>query len=371
MNFIDSLKELNKELHNDLEKIRINTTKIQTDRIHLHFTDHSINHSNRILEKLEGIMSDFMKSEFVLNEYELFILCSAIYLHDIGMQHELNAELKKLLNINSDEEIPDELTFVRMNHGKISRIWIEQNIQNSTSFRDAYSGNKRLGEFVALIVESHNVNIKENLHLYQDTIYSGKKIRMAFLAAMLSIGDVLDLDFNRIDYERLKHKSVPLDSKLHWFKHYYVEGSIFDKNALTISYCFPSSLDKEQLEYYKYFFCTQTQYWIEKLQKDLQEIFTENKIYFPINEHVTSSISKEKLDDEIFIEIVKFYKSKKISLQEKIRMRVAKDLSIFDVQVNLKGEIVIIKTPCKLLTIEKKEFDRPEGMDKLIENIKN
>ncbi|MDH5508592.1 MAG: hypothetical protein OEZ02_15325 [Anaerolineae bacterium] len=55
---------------------------------HKYYTDHSVDHSNRIISILDGLTSGIMNSEAPLSKNEIYILLAATYLHDIGMQNE-------------------------------------------------------------------------------------------------------------------------------------------------------------------------------------------------------------------------------------------------------------------------------------------
>src|SRR6266567_5639805 len=48
-----------------------------------HFTDHSIAHSESVVAILDWLIPDRIKEQ--LNEWELYFLIAATYLHDIGM----------------------------------------------------------------------------------------------------------------------------------------------------------------------------------------------------------------------------------------------------------------------------------------------
>ena len=51
------------------------------------FTDHSVAHSDRLCSILDELTSPFIGSDRQLNNAEAFVLYSACYLHDVGMQH--------------------------------------------------------------------------------------------------------------------------------------------------------------------------------------------------------------------------------------------------------------------------------------------
>ena len=86
---------------------------------HRHYTIHGIQHSKKIIEKLE----EWLDKNIKLNEKESFILLGSIYLHDIGMQCSDEYLLKDIkVNIPSPDRIDnsDELELIRKNHAFLS-----------------------------------------------------------------------------------------------------------------------------------------------------------------------------------------------------------------------------------------------------------
>lgn len=122
----------------------------------MYYTDHSIEHSLRILEYLSQVITDLMSSEEQLNKYELFVLISSVYLHDIGMQFDkfelLNDyDLEYKVEDCGDESV--KLQFIRKKHHIISKAWIIESINNNPEFRKIYFGDTALGEILDIISE--------------------------------------------------------------------------------------------------------------------------------------------------------------------------------------------------------------------------
>ena len=86
---VEVLKNKNEDLLNKLEDIK-NITKPLLGRTIASFSEytiHCIEHSEKVIEKLDLIIPDSLKEE--LNEYEIFFLLASAYLHDIGMIRDL------------------------------------------------------------------------------------------------------------------------------------------------------------------------------------------------------------------------------------------------------------------------------------------
>lgn len=377
MDLVETLKGLNDRLYNSLMITKDEAKEVLDNRIHIHFTDHSINHSCRIIDHLGELVEELMGSELKLNEYELFILLSAIFLHDIGMQFDKVDILEHYIDEFSghgNDEIRLEL--VRKHHGRISYLWILENLKENKHFqRKVYHGEPELGELTAIIAESHTVDINENQQLYRDRSFKSKTIRMKLLACLLSLGDVLDADSSRVDFDRLKHVDVPTDSKLHWLKHYYVSGLIFDKGILTISYTFPNLIDRE-LDIYREFFTSEINYWILKNKEKHKEVLSPNFIRFEINELFDVSDLKNKVSEDEFSYMENSVLSRRISLIERIRQELSLVFGLYTVSVKEEEEDIIITyqgNSVKIIKVPLTEFKNRynENISKIKEILNN
>lgn len=312
-------KIINKIKSNDLKVNLANIIQsceiIHKDRYLLPFSDHGINHSERMIISLELICKNIYSGTNSLNEYESFILIAAIYLHDIGMQlyrNEVLIDFSKENNLTFDVE--DKAEFVRKYHASLSKYWILSNIYNKKSeLKQAYFGDSYLGVLIAKVVESHGIDFIDNPE-YNDTSYNGLKIRLGLISSLLCLADTLDCDNRRVYIDKLTHSEIPDYSKIHWFKHYYVNSILIINNIVTIYYCFPD-ISKNDLENYKKYFTYQTEYWINYCETKYEKYFETINLNFKIVSHYETSREKCALSkvnfEYIQEEIVKLY-SKKI-----------------------------------------------------------
>lgn len=372
MDLLEALKEKNNRLYTDCEKVKQLVEPILENRIHLDFTDHSIKHSERILQQLNEITDELMKSEDLLNEYEIFVLICAVYLHDIGMQFEkfdlLDSSFSNEISgdIASEE---DKLNFIRKNHHRISKLWIIKSIQGNESYRRVYYGHDELGEYIALIAESHNLDISKKTEDYKDTYFFGVKIRLMLLACLLSLGDVLDGDSRRVDMERLKHINIDATSKLHWWKHYYVDGLFYDNGILNIQYNFPK-LDEPRKSIYHDYFSYEMKYWIKYNKDKFKDVFAPNHIRFEINEIFKESIIKKELEQDDYRYIENYIMSGRVSELEKIRQAISKELGNENIKVCEYNECYIVKFKENSMTsILKSDFRKRDFQELIIEII--
>lgn len=258
---------------NEEYKANLNLMYNEVSKIHHHirpyfFTDHTITHSERIMRHLIKLFPFLFidgAEEHVLSDVEKFILFSSILLHDIGIALIDIEKIKQLSNKFpgklklpiDDKDIDDN--FIRKNHHLISKLWILEESSSSLSddkieLRSAYIGNKVLAKYVANICESHGIDFEDSPEHIKTTAYGNEKIRMGLLCTLLSLGDALDCDQSRIDYDVLKTSNISIDSRIHWMKHYYVDGIILTPNLIEIYYSFPENHnDKLNTLYEKYF----------------------------------------------------------------------------------------------------------------------
>lgn len=272
-----------KEYIDDINQIYNKVKGIHRHSKSYYFTDHSISHSIRIAENLTHLFPFLFHNgveEDMLNDVEKFILFASILLHDIGIElvnHQKLEEVIKRYEYKDkdktqktfDGEYSEEnaLDFVRKNHHLLSKYWIIENVSSKLDkilLYEAYSGEKVLAKYVANVVESHGFDFEESVEHKEITAYGNERIRMGLLCTLLSLGDALDCDQRRIDYNLLRINDISLESKLHWMKHYYVDGILLTPNLIQIYYSFPDTKDEKLNELYREYFVHKTKYWIEK-----------------------------------------------------------------------------------------------------------
>ena len=281
-----------------------------------YFTDHSITHSNRIIDDLLHLFPFLFyngKEEDVLNDVEKFILFSSILLHDIGIQLVNKEKLQNMIEkygLYSLDDYSDKaiLDYVRKNHHILSKFWILENAYDrEIKLSEAYYGERVLAKYVANVVESHGEDFEKSPEHTEITAYGNERIRMGLLCTLLSLGDALDCDQRRIDYNTLLTSDISLESRLHWMKHYYVDGIILTPNLIQIYYSFPQNSDSRIQELYREYFVAKTKYWIEKC-------FTVRKDFlFPVGaicrvvDTVKFQKDKEELSEKELLMIQNYY----------------------------------------------------------------
>lgn len=250
----------NKGLKTGLDAIKKAVKPLLAEPNHIYFTNHNMDHSERIIKKCDMLISSFREKVVSLNSDECFILMAAAYLHDIGMQYS---------KIN-------DLQTIRDKHHELTVEMIERNAAGDSTFPNLglYEG-EHVG-YISLVCKGHR-----NCIDLQDSVYDsdlnkrGDKslIRLRLLTALLRLGDTLDLDSSRVDMEVYKIKiDMPVESQFEWWKHYYVQGLVVKDGLIWIQYRFPGSMKGSKFEKA---IDTLVQQHISKSYKSAENVFHE------------------------------------------------------------------------------------------------
>ncbi|MGD0401544.1 MAG: HD domain-containing protein [Syntrophobacteraceae bacterium] len=214
------------------------------------YTDHGIHHSQSVLKIIEDILDPLDKlnpsDQYILKPEELYILITACYLHDIGMQD---------LRVDGVEGSPnlEQETEIRRTHPDRAARLIRENV----IYRG--DGNRPKipldidGDFigpVSLVVRAHGTDyFTDSIHQMNTDHFMprNKPYRGPFLAALLLMADELDLHEKRVS-ECLRPENISLErfyseSLLHIYKHHYIRGVEIDgditNRTITLTFSFP------------------------------------------------------------------------------------------------------------------------------------
>lgn len=240
-----------------------------------HFSIHDHTHSEAILKHIKGFLGkEVLEKEFTATD--LWMLLFAAYYHDIGMvvrnadieriftdQDEMNkfinlvdelqknksAALHDQANIIKKEEnkksillklknpylreelLPKMMTlfteFFRKKHGERSQEFINNLYKPETSLQEMGITTlipQRLFRALGIICASHNYNdFSQVLDINEREVGIGEgDAHPRFIACLLRLGDVLDIDNNRFDPTGLAYMgehNLPADTRYHIKKH--------------------------------------------------------------------------------------------------------------------------------------------------------
>ena len=185
-------------------------------------TTHDVEHSKRVISKLESLV-------FLLNEplgpYSSFILLSSAYLHDVGMQYPFS----------------DNIDEIRKNHHIFSAEMIIGSVHKRKKYPDL-GVPEEYAPYIALVSKGHRkVNLEDKEYRIPILICE-EKVNLSLLSALLRFADELDVDSRRVNMERLKIETkMPENSRIHWWKHNYVQGLVIENRLVQIQFRFPKN----------------------------------------------------------------------------------------------------------------------------------
>lgn len=194
-----------------------------------HFTDHSIEHSKRIV----ALTSSLIEGEVNLTNDEKFILLCAIALHDVGMQVNRYIE---------DSEAPlnqADLETIRENHHEYSHRYIVDEHENL-----GLSQKLAQVEFIAKVAKNHRIT---DLLDVEDEYIGGNLVRIKLLSAIIRLADCLDCDFNRVNIERLLQLNIEIRSKAFWYCHHHVQSVHIENGKVKLDFKFPKEYENAEL----------------------------------------------------------------------------------------------------------------------------
>jgi hypothetical protein len=236
------------------------------------FTLHDANHSFRVAERMAAIIPGDVLPE--LSVYELSLLLLSAFTHDIGMTPEWSritlhyeflltnessllsekerVEFQQWLDHQSAPSIAPapvakptiaqlrqarELIayYCRARHNEWSMAWIRSNL-----------GQLPMGNYINWVEDlvqlcgSHHEGYK---HLtaprFDERLIAGQVVHMRYLACVLRVADVLEIDPERTPPVILRHRSIRNESVLHWHKD--VTLTLAVQNDEILAYARPSN----------------------------------------------------------------------------------------------------------------------------------
>lgn len=198
------------------------------------YTLHNTGHSFRIMEYMSKIVNDVSR----LNELEITLLIYSALLHDIGMAVSENdvdliktdsfpfcevkfSAMKKIMNGNEDLALQE---YVRRIHASLSGKYIIENLKNKLVIPKLI--NLDFAKELALICQAHTEDydwIKTNLRTNE--VRGDYSFNAQFIAAVLRLADILDIDGNRTPYNLYKIISPKGISDEEWKQHFVISNN--------------------------------------------------------------------------------------------------------------------------------------------------
>lgn len=197
------------------------------------FTLHNTGHSFRMMECMSCVISDIEK----LNPLEIALLIQSALLHDIGMaasqdeiqsikedRNELtNIKWSAMLKVQPDEGLAIQ-EIIRRIHAKLSGKYVKLIADDFFALPSLSS--ITYGDILALICESHTESydwIRTNLKTAE--VKGEFRVNPQYIAAILRLSDILDIDSCRTPYALQKAINPTGLSKDEWDQHFVISNT--------------------------------------------------------------------------------------------------------------------------------------------------
>jgi len=237
---LDSLKLPKSKEKDSLVPIRSYASNVLQNLVDCHYTDHSIEHSLRIIKIIDRILIQTRNSELLTN-LEKYVLQAAAFLHDIGMQEE------KAIPISRER---------REYHEDLSIIRIEKDWSKISILEDMVGP-------ICAVIKAHRGKFSNEK---EQTVRTCEQIRIDLLERLLFLADELDITHERIDITSKDRLRYDLDNYKHLYKHYYTEAiDIADNRGISIIFRYP----KDRINEYK---ILQERFVASKIRKSLDSV---------------------------------------------------------------------------------------------------
>ncbi|WP_440955876.1 FxSxx-COOH system tetratricopeptide repeat protein [Methanosarcina sp. Mfa9] len=214
-------------------------------RIVQNYTDHGIEHSERIAYFVEKLLQVNPDAEF--SEQEIYLLLAGVYLHDIGMQCDVveYPDVKKRAeNLGAKFGVaftaettngysPEEQNEIRKNHHYLSAAWIDYLYESNDSVLSPWI--KSVPDYlVDDLMDVCKFHSKLPIDDCLTSFICDPRGRKKLVASLLRFADELDVDSRRVRIESVKIFSIASDNSVYWWLHNYTKVFI-DSNKLLLT----------------------------------------------------------------------------------------------------------------------------------------
>lgn len=241
------LEKLDKDFASQLKKTALKIKELINKKTTINFpnyTNHDINHSFKLMNTMYELIKDNKKD---FNALEIALMIYSALFHDLGMAisdeeieniknnnskylNNQNFELIKENNFNNEDLALQEV--IRNAHGKIAYDLITN--QYEKEFRLPNYENISFAESLAEICLSHTTDKSYVENLKTNTTKGESEYNTQFLAILLRLSDILDIDSTRTPIALFESMNLNDFSKSEWQKNFTVDNvkKIFTVNDL-------------------------------------------------------------------------------------------------------------------------------------------
>jgi hypothetical protein len=219
-------------LQSRLHLIIENVSRFWEHSHHGHFTFHDRSHSIIVYEKLENLVQRLPKDKTVLTEDELFIVSSAAWLYEIGMQC---TNLKPTLNINWRSGItlsPDQLKQIRDKKHELTQRMILDSVHPDHDGARIQLGLQDDDYTVAIAAVCRWCSNEPLENVPETMLVNDKRIRLRLLVALLRLADQLYIGYSRVDVALLQNAYLSPREKARWWAYHHTATLSIGENML-------------------------------------------------------------------------------------------------------------------------------------------
>ncbi len=200
-----------------------------------HFTDHSVGHSDRLVELADNLTKPLAYGDKRLTDNELVVLYSACYLHDIGMQYERAGDTTVIRKLNlpqpwSDLQEDSRRELLRKHHHEISAELVYGSVRTAYPSIGLQLTDQCEPGCIASLCEAHAMGAATDR--YRELTQDGPGIRMELLSALLRLADILDEGRRRAPREKAATLALGSEAQMHWWRNYYTKTDYEQSSAV-------------------------------------------------------------------------------------------------------------------------------------------
>lgn len=319
-------RRLLESFHIIREKMEVNLRPVIA--LFPHYSEHSHEHSEHIISAIEKLLGRNRIEKLLPADTWMLLVCA--YMHDLGMlvqgkeleldwqTTEFQDHIYNCMNSNDDELKKAALNvasiewtdhspnwpvyvyrdvillaseFYRRKHPERAKI-LPQRTELKQALNSVMSGDgkipQRIQETVGKICFSHGISFDEMLHLLEPTdSLLGYVFHPRFIAALLCIGDLCDLDNGRFNTMAMEvFGGLTKSNLVHYYKHESVTSFVIEKDKISVNFDIQNRRIKEEIKGKSQFiesedndlqdFCDmillETQNWIRWLEDIVENI---------------------------------------------------------------------------------------------------
>jgi hypothetical protein len=273
------------------------------------FTDHSINHSDSVVEYCEKLCEAIPESN-QLTDKEAWLLYASCYLHDIGMFYE-NASDMETVRVHGWDSVwssfsrEDKAARLRDIHPELSSELIKKShtcANPPIAFRFNDYDNPGL---IAALCLSHGLNSESSE--YAGAVSDVAGIRIRLLSGLLRCADILDESRRRANPYSQRARELPISSAIHWWRHYYTMDCVVVPRSHRITFVFDFP-ETERNIYENVIPAIQ----VPEIRKEFhrhQEVFGSANLVFDFEIQLVSTVqsSVQSMPDTVFIAMLRHH----------------------------------------------------------------